>query len=93
MIINDGAPVCEHFFSDFVDILQDQKPNIYDTSYILHVYDASMTHKYHPGTDNNTICNRFLSSVLRQIAIDGIAIVLVTNDFGNKCVYIIASDD
>lgn len=92
MIINDGAPVCEHFYSDFVDILQDQKPNIYDTSYILHVYDASMTHKYTPCTDNDVIYNRFLSSVLNQIAIDDVAIVLVTNDFG-KCVYIIASDE
>lgn len=92
MIINDGAPVYEHFYSDFVHILQDQNPNIYDTSYILHVYDASMTHKYTPGADNNVIFNHFLSSVLGQIAIDGVAIVLVTNDFG-KCVYIIASDD
>ena len=92
MIINTGAPVCEHFYSDFVDIIQDQKPNIYDTSYILHVYDASMSHKYTPGTDNDTICNRFLSSVLGQIAIDDVAIILVTNIFGN-CVYIIASDD
>lgn len=98
MIINDGAPVYEHFYSDFVDILQDQKPNIYDTRYIydaryiLHVYDSYMTHAYHPGSDNSFTRDSFLSSVLRQIAIDGVAIVLVTNDFG-KCVYIIASDD
>lgn len=92
MIINDGAPVCEHFFSDFVHIIQDQNPNIYYTSYTLHVYDASMTHKYTPGTDNNVIYHSFLSSVLNQIAIDDIAIVLVTNIFG-RCVYIIASDD
>ena len=92
MIINDGAPVYEHFYSDFVDIIQDQTPNIYDTSYILHVYDASMTHKYTPGTDTDTIYNHFLSSVLRQIAIDGVAIVLVTNNY-DKCVYIIAPDD
>ena len=92
MIINDGAPVCEHFFSDFVDIIQDQKPNIYDARYTLHVYDSSMTHTYHPGSDNDAICNRFLSSVLGQIAIDDVAIILVTNIFG-KCVYIIASDD
>lgn len=92
MIINDGAPVCEHFYSDFVSIIQDQKPNIYDTSYRLHVYDVSMTHKYTPGTDTDTIYNNFLSSVLRQIAIDDVAIVLVTNNYG-KCLYIISSDD
>ena len=92
MIINNGAPVYEHFYSDFVSIIQDQKPNIYDTSYRLHVYDTSMTHKYTPGTDTDTIYNHFLSSVLRQIAIDGVAIVLVTNNF-DKCLYIISSDD
>ena len=93
MIINDGAPVYEHFYSDFVNIVQDQKPTyIYDVSYRLHVYDVSMTHKYTPGTDNDIVYNRFLSSVLHQIAIDGVAIVLVTNNF-SKCVYIIASDD
>ena len=92
MIINDGARVYEYFFSDFVHIMQDQKPNIYDTSYTLHVHDASMTHKYTPSTDNNTIFNRFLSSVLYQIAIDDVAIVLVTNIFGKR-VYIIASDN
>ena len=92
MIINDGAPVYEHFYSDFVDIIQDQKPNIYDTSYRLHVYDVSMVHSYRPDTDNDGVYNSFLSSVLKQIAIDGVAIVLCTNDF-DKCVYIIASDD
>lgn len=92
MIINDGAPVYEHFYSDFVDIILDQMPNIYDARYILHVYDSSMTHAYHPGSDNDATRNSFLSSVLRQIAIDGVAIILCTNDFG-KCVYIIASDD
>ena len=92
MIINDGEPLYEHFYSDFVNIMQDQKPNIYDTSYRLHVYDVSMTHRYEPGCDTDIVYNRFLSSVLHQIAIDGVAIVLVTNNFG-KCVYIIASDD
>lgn len=93
MIINDGAPVYEHFYSDFVDIILDQMPNIYDARYRLHVYDSSMPHAYHPGSDNDaTKKNSFLSSVLHQIAIDGVAIVLCTNGFG-KCVYIIASDD
>lgn len=98
MIINDGAPVYEHFYSDFVDIILDKMPNIYDTRYIydaryiLHVCDSSMTHAYHPGSDNDATRNSFLSSVLRQIAIDGVAIIMSTNDFG-KCVYIIASDD
>lgn len=92
MIINDGAAVYEHFYSDFADILKNNKPNIYDTIYLLHVYDSSMPHIYHPDSNDDTNRNAFLSSVLRQIAIDGVAIVLVTNDFG-KCVYIIASDD
>lgn len=92
MIINDGAAVYEHFYSDFVDIVLDKMPNIYDARYILHVYDSYMTHAYHPGSDNDTTRNSFLSSVLHQIAIDGVAIILCTNDFG-KCVYIIASDD
>ena len=93
MIINDGAAVYEHFYSDFVDIILDQmQNNIYDARYILHVYDSSMTHAYYPGSDNDATRNSFLSSVLRQIAIDDVAIVLVTNNFG-KCVYIIASDD
>ena len=92
MIINDGAPVYEHFYSDFVDIILDKMPNIYDARYTLHVYDSSMTHAYHPGSDNDTNRKSFLSSLLRQIAIDGVAIILCTNDFG-KCVYIIASDD
>lgn len=92
MIINTGAPVYEHFYSDFVDIILDKMPNIYDSRYILHVYDSSMTHAYHPGSDNDATRNKFLSSVLRQIAIDGVAIILCTNDFG-KCVYIIASDN
>lgn len=92
MIINTGAPVYEHFYSDFVDIILDKMPNIYDSRYILHVYDSSMTHAYYPGSDNDATRNSFLSSLLRQIAIDGVAIVLCTNDFG-KCVYIIASDD
>lgn len=92
MIINDGAAVYEHFYSDFVNIILDPLSNIYDARYILHVYDSSMTHAFHPDSDNDATRNSFLSSVLRQIAIDGVAIVLVTNDFG-KCVYIIASDD
>lgn len=92
MIINDGAPVCEHFYSDFVSIIQNQKPNIYGTSYQLHVCDASMTNTYTPDIDNETICTRFLSNVLNQIALYDVAIVLVTNIYG-QCVYIIASDD
>lgn len=92
MIINDGAPVYEHFYSDFVDILQNKKPNIYNTSYILHVYDTSMTHHYCPCIDDDATYNHFLYSLSRQITIDGVAIILCTNDFG-KCVYIIASDD
>ena len=92
MIINNGVPVYEHFYSDFVNIILDQMPNIYDARYTLHVYDSSIAHAYHPGGDNSFTRDSFLSSVLRQIAIDGVAIVLCTNDFG-KCVYIIASDD
>ncbi len=92
MIINDGTPVYEHFYSDFVNTILYKMSNIYDARYILHVYDSYMTHAYHPGSDNDATRNSFLSSVLRQIAIDGVAIVLATNDFG-KCVYIIASDD
>ena len=30
MIINDGAPVCKHFYFDFVNITKNQKPNICD---------------------------------------------------------------
>ena len=93
MIINDGAAVYEHFYSDFVDMVKNKKTlKIYHTIYLLHVYDDSKTHIYHTDTDNDATRNSFLSSVLRQIAFDGVAIVLVTNDFG-KCVYIIASDD
>lgn len=92
MIINNGAPVYEHFYSDFVDIILEQMSNIYDARYILHVYDSSMTHAYYPCHDNDATRKTFLCSVLHQIAIDGVAIILCTNDFG-KCVYIIASDD
>ena len=92
MIINNGAPVCEHFYSDFVDIVKDQNPNIYDTTYYLHVYSTSMYSFYTPEIDSDVACKNFLANVLNQIAIDGVAIVLVTNDFG-KCVYIISSDD
>ena len=91
MIINDGAPVYKNFYSYFVNIILDNMPHIYDARYILHVYDSSMTHAYHPGSDNSFTRDSFISSVLRQIAIDRVAIVMCTNDFG-KCVYIITDD-
>ena len=91
MIIKNGIPVEEYFYSDFAEETR-QYPDIYTTSYMLHVYDDSMVSTYHPGIDGDIVYKRFMSNVLGQIALDGVAIVLVTNNFG-KCIYIIASDN
>ena len=92
MIINDGIPVEEYFYSDFAEETRSLGYSIYTTSYELHVYDASMVSTYQPSIDSEIVYKRFMSNVLHQIAIDGVAIVLVTTKF-SKGVYIIASDD
>ena len=92
MIINDGIPVEECFYSDFAEETK-HHPDMRTTSYKLHVYDATtMVNTYQPDIDNDTVYKRFMKSVSRQIAMDGVAIVLITSKYG-KSVYIVASDD
>lgn len=92
MFINDVIPIEACFYSDFAEETREQCTKAIGTIYKLHVYDTSMPCTYNTVIDSNIVYKHFMSNVLHQIAIDGIATVLVTTKY-SKCIYIIVSDD
>lgn len=93
IIITNSTPVEKYFYSNFAkEARQYSYIDNNTTSYELHVYDDSMPNTYIPAIDSDIVYKRFMSNVLNQITIDGVAIVEVTTKYGAS-VYIIASDD